>query len=179
MVLEESGSGGEQALRVSAWRRFFARVFDLCIALIFPLIALKLLPGSGKTLIAGYGPLNPLWIVAGILCVPLETSTVALWGTTPGKRLLGLSVRQVSGHRIRWKSALSRSFSVFTLGLACLLPVLCLLTMAYSYRRLSESGATDWDRRRFYVIGNHIRKTQVLLFSLLFMVLLVFTAWIQ
>jgi len=55
-----------------------------------------------------YGPLFYYFLALGIpvLWVPVEAALISKWGTTPGKALFGLSVRDAAGRKLSYGSAL-------------------------------------------------------------------------
>lgn len=81
-------------------------------------------PDTTGILTATVGPLLAGGAFALFYCVWLESSP---WQATPGKRLLGLKVTDVSGQRIGFGRACSRNFakglSLLTCGLGYLMPL--------------------------------------------------------
>ena len=83
------------------WRRFLARNLDL--ALCSCAAALAMLAGHISFRQQGFSLLNT--IGALLLMLAVEPVLLHLWGTTPGKRLLGLTVEKPDGRRPEWGEA--------------------------------------------------------------------------
>lgn len=68
------------------------------------------------------------------LCLPMvlmETAFLGTLGTTPGKAMLGVSVRDYRGRRLSFPMAFRRSLFVMVLGLGCFAPSLMLLALFF------------------------------------------------
>lgn len=118
------------------WVRLVARIVDLAAL------------GLALGLVAA--AVNPRWIEAAgnsfvLLTIPLEAVLLATWGTTPGKALLRVSVRDQGGSKLSFGTALRRSAAVWTFGLAANQSII-LVTGLMSWRRLGRRGATYWDQ---------------------------------
>jgi uncharacterized RDD family membrane protein YckC len=115
--------------------RFAARTVDQALlVLIIILIFAAIDPGVVELALAG-------WL---LLAIPLEAALLSSWGTTPGKWLLGVTVRDGRGAKLRFGQALRRAAAVWTFGLALDQPI-GFVTGPLSFRRLRRSGATYWD----------------------------------
>jgi uncharacterized RDD family membrane protein YckC len=115
--------------------RFAARLIDLAaflLVLCAPAAAVNpgLIDAAGGSLV--------------LLTLPIEAALLATWGTTPGKALLGVSVRAASGDKLRFGPALRRAAAVWTFGLAVNQPF-GLVTGLVSLRRVRQRGLTYWD----------------------------------
>lgn len=134
------------------WRRFAARLVDIGLigglslmllvgtfALFQPdegQAALRFLNTKVGTLVAG--------AVETLLMIPLNAIALAQCGSTPGKALFGIRLRQ-GGHRPDFRTLLRREMSVVGRGQALGLPLLDLAAMAIAYRHLQREGRTTWD----------------------------------
>jgi hypothetical protein len=117
------------------WRRCAARivdvgVFGVSIILALALIDPALVDAVGASLL--------------LLTIPIEAALLASWGTTPGKALLGFSVRDAAGGKLPFAVALRRSAAVWLYGLAANLPV-GLVTGLLAFGRVRRSGVAYWD----------------------------------
>jgi uncharacterized RDD family membrane protein YckC len=137
------------------WHRFFARmidlwVFGLCVAtvVVFALSA--------------YSPAFGLWFqrpssgtALGLLLLPLilvaETGVVAIFGTTLGKAVLGVTVMTVAGQRITAAQYLKRQLGVYWYGLGLGFPFVTLFTMARQHGRLKANQQATYDQGKFDV----------------------------
>lgn len=78
----------------------------------------------------------------------LEAILLHQFGTTPGKRLMGISVTSLMGegapalHR-----SFSRSLGAFIMGMGCFIPLLSIITMAIAARMSLKGTLTLWDNR--------------------------------
>ncbi|OYQ34483.1 hypothetical protein CHU95_10655 [Niveispirillum lacus] len=75
----------------------------------------------------------------------LQAFQLAFFGTTPGKRLLGLRVERADGTRPGLGTMLRRQLRLWVLGLGFGLHLLAPFTMAMAYRRLVQGQRTVWD----------------------------------
>ncbi len=81
-------------------------------------------------------------LLAFISAITLESLFFSTFGTTPGKWLLGISVREADGRKLSRIHALKRAF-LATFG----------VFMWFQVRRdLKKKGATMWDRQGGYVV---------------------------
>ena len=83
--------------------------------------------------------------------IAIETVLLSTWGTTPGKWLLGITLRTRQGGKLDAGAALRRSFNVWLKGLGLGIPIVCLITLAASHKRLTKQGETSWDAGRHQV----------------------------
>jgi len=116
------------------WLRLLARVVDLAVfVLVLAVPAVAINPGLPDA--AG----NSL----ALLTIPIEAALLATWGTTPGKALLGVRVRDAGGGKLSFGAALRRAAAVWTFGLMA--NTIILVTGLMSWHRLRRHGATYWD----------------------------------
>ncbi|MBN8510306.1 MAG: RDD family protein [Burkholderiales bacterium] len=126
------------------WRRFFARLVDLWV------IALPTSFAAAFAL-ARYSPAFSLWIqrpgseyAFGWLLLPLillvEVGIVAMFGTTLGKALLGVTVTTVGAQKLTAVQYLKRQVGVYWFGLGTGFPLVSLFTMARQHGRLKKGG---------------------------------------
>lgn len=156
-----------KALHVRPWVRFFARNLDLIlfsffagliIALIKPVYVLN--AGFWFTLVIFF-----LWFMVE----PILLCTI---GTTFGKWLLKVEVRDTNQTKPTYKEALQRSFMVWSVGYAVGLPIISLGTLAMGYYKLVTTGTTYWDKDRFVIthgtIGYVRAGVAIAIFALVF-----------
>ncbi len=126
-------------------RRFFARELDLllCSALWVSFLALVCNVG-----IRGHRGLLALLDLAVplLLMLVLEPMLLHVWGTTPGKWLLGLSVAGAEGGRLRYEEGLSRTGKIIVRGMGLRLPVISLIRLWKSCRTCGDEKKTlSWE----------------------------------
>ena len=133
-------------MRGRPWVRYWARMIDyslftLVLGFLFDYFyqGLRPIPPFGGFFILFF------WIF-------VETVLVALWGTTPGKWILKIQVRDQKYQRLTFSNALNRSFSVWWRGVGAGIPVISLITMIVAGIKLSNNGETSWDSGKKYRI---------------------------
>lgn len=145
---EEGGEDAEEGVPLVvpyAYVRFLGRMADVMMHMTLYLAVLRVfgaafnpgfLPGSYEALL--------------YLCLPMvlmETAFLGTLGTTPGKAMLGVSVRDYRGRRLSFPMAFRRSLFVMVLGLGCFAPSLMLLALFFSWWWVRRFGFTPWDRK--------------------------------
>ena len=120
------------------WLRCWARGIDgSLISFIFVLV---------WRLIFGFNDGNMLVSLAMILVFlcAYECASIHLTGTTLGKRIFGLYVKNKTGENPTWRESFLRTLSclVWGSGFGILAPV----TNLISYFRLKSTGTTKWDK---------------------------------
>lgn len=166
-------SGANAIDRPHPWVRAFARFFDMVLwaAVLKVIFIFAADPRLRQSVLANGYLFSAL---VGLTWFLAESSLLSLFGSTPGKGCLGIRLQPLQGRRFLFRSAMNRSFSVYTLGLACCVPTLSLLTCALAYHELTDSGATEWDRGKFHVVCLPVTAWQLLLLSCMALVTLLF-----
>lgn len=143
-----------------AWRRYFARAFDLSIimGLIFFLLGMLSVVvvavidhndlQAYLVSVRGFGNMNRFLdaIMTALLWIPFEAVFLYLFGVTPGKWIFGLKVRTQAEGSLGFKTAISRAGLVLIVGQAIAVPLVSLITLFVSYDRLIKTGSTYWDK---------------------------------
>ncbi len=123
--------------------RLFARLVDLTLYTL----------GLYAWLYLTETPYNLSWILSAnpLLWLPmllLEAFFISQWGRTPGKALMGITVRNFKdGGRVSFMRAFWRALIVFVLGIGMMIPLLLPLMLLLSYWKLRRMGITSWDAR--------------------------------
>ncbi len=76
----------------------------------------------------------------------LEGILLHVLGTTPGKALFGIRVRQLDGSRLEPLKSVGRSFYVYLLGVGFYQVPFILIGMVFSFFRLMSTGDCLWDQ---------------------------------
>lgn len=128
---------------IGPWRRYFARMFDLF-----------LISAAGVTLLSVFFHINVanfsqtgmiLWgIAAGIVMIVLEPAILHLFGTTPGKFLLGLSLEE-DGEKPSIKKAGCWTRGAVLRGMGLGIPVLELILLIMSFLRGCRYEEMPWE----------------------------------
>lgn len=128
----------------SPWRRFFARMLDLLLYTALWGSFLELLAGSSAIRnSAGSGLLNT--VMSLLIMVLLEPLLLRLWGATPGKWVMGLSVTDSDGGRLCYSAGLSRTLSVLWYGMGGYIPIYRLIRLWKSYKACDEDSGLPWE----------------------------------
>jgi len=127
------------------WRRFFARAFDhLLYCAVWMLIGLLLLhksPGSAS---------GDAWngfsgIVGIVMTVFIEPLLLHTWGTTPGKWLLGLRVRNNTGQKLTYGEGVYRTVQALWCAAGFHLPIYSLFRGYKCYYDCVEGKTLPWE----------------------------------
>ena len=120
---EEGGEDAEEGVPLVvpyAYVRFFGRMADVMMHMTLYLAVLRV---SGAAFNPGFLPGSYEALL--YLCLPMvlmETAFLGTLGTTPGKAMLGVSVRDYRGRRLSFPMAFRRSLFVMVLGVFCSFP---------------------------------------------------------
>lgn len=134
------------------WQRYWARTFDLALTGLAAWAALTL--GFRVSMIG-----MPRWLLQtvsialswGILLV-LEPLLLCTWGTTPGKWLLGLELRNRQGKKLGFLQGLRRTWGVLFTGYGLEIPIFCWYCLYRGYKECRENKpmSYDWEAGNLY-----------------------------
>jgi len=121
------------------WVRFWARMIDISTVSIFwsLLVSIFIPRGLGWELFSIF--------ITIISIIVVEALLLSTWGTTPGKSLLQVYVREPQGRKLNFSQAINRCISVWVWGLGFGIPILSIIFPLLSYERIQETGAVKWD----------------------------------
>jgi hypothetical protein len=102
-------------------------------------------------------------IGAGVLLLMAETAFLLIEVPTPGKWLFGINILPASDSKVSVWRAFDRCFTATTIGVGCYLPVVGWYAGVQSYRCLTETGSTVWDRGKFRVVHDRLRWVRFLI----------------
>jgi hypothetical protein len=164
-------------VRAHPWRRWFARITDVSLAA----LVIGLVVGIADPTSPLFETSGVVWnLLALLVWVPVDGLLLATFGSTPGKRLLGMSVRTEAGDggRLDLGQALNRSFRVWFFGLGAGIPIVSLITMVVAHERLKKNGTTSWDRDvGAVVLHRPVTVEAMVLLALLWIGLLALIGW--
>lgn len=132
------------------WRRYFARSLDLGVyGLLWAAVQLLVLrwnpdPNVLVRLLERY--------IGYALMLGVEPLLLCTLGTTPGKGLFGLEVRDGNGRKLSFRSAFRRTWGVFCQGMGCGVPIYQLYRNYKSYRACERGEALSWEAETVYRI---------------------------
>jgi len=139
-----SQAGSEVLSPAGPWSRFFARAFDNCLVCLVG-FGILLLSGLDQAQIAQHSFLFSWLLLLGWIII--ESCFLTVFGSTPGKGILNISVARSDGEELHYPHALQRSLRVWLWGLGMALPLLSLIGNVVAYNRLKRSGITLWDEK--------------------------------
>lgn len=136
-----TSSPREKVFPPNPYLRLLARFFDYSLFILF-LSLLHVLMGAyfPKTL---FGHLVPFEFLAWI---PVEACLLHFWGTTPGKFLCNIHLKQGRRETLSFSSGLMRSLKVWFRGLGMGIPIVSFFCMFFAFHRLRLLGMMSWDR---------------------------------
>ena len=127
------------------WQRFFARMFDLFFCHCLLLLTVPLFVHTSPATQTG----SALVWLAGVLDVGLmflvEPLLLHWWGTTPGKWLMGLEIRDGDGAKLSLAAAYSRTGWLLWYGLGLGVPLVDLWRLWRSYDECTNGKALPWE----------------------------------
>lgn len=126
------------------WRRYFARCMDLFFYSVMWKVFLALVLGVNIYMRSEGGR---IWdnIVAILLMLLAEPVLLTLFGTTPGKWILGLRVTDNAGKRLNLEEARVRTWKMFLYGMGLNIPIWSLFRLWKSYRGCVEEETQEWE----------------------------------
>jgi len=156
-------------------RRFWARWFDLHLFGLFWWGGMRL---AGHDLVELS---RDTWVLIWLMLpwFAIEAMLIHLWGTTPGKALLGIRVVQANGKPPTTGASVWRSLRVWTLGLGLGLPLVVIVCQGLSFWVSRRIGRPLWD-----TAGDHrvqvrrISPLRVAIFVGSFVLLAVLRGWV-
>jgi uncharacterized RDD family membrane protein YckC len=156
-------------------RRFWARWFDLHL---FGLCWWGGMSLAGHDLVAlSKGTWILIWQMLPWFAI--EAVLIHVWGTTPGKALLGVRVAQADGKPPSTGASMWRSFRVWTMGLGLGIPFVVIFCQGLSFWISRRIGRPLWD-----TAGDHrvrvswISPLRIAVFVCLFLVLIGLRSWV-
>jgi membrane-associated protease RseP (regulator of RpoE activity) len=126
---------------VRPFRRFAARTIDGLVTL--ALLAAPLPVPAGVRALLGF-----------VAWVPLEVLLLSTWGTTPGKWLLEIRVRNAAGEKLGATEAWHRVANVWAWGLGFGWPPVSFVLPLLALWRLSTRRRTYWDELGSYQVDH-------------------------
>ncbi len=132
------------------WRRFWARNFDyllhaVAIVVIWTVIAPNSLMAVNNSLLGFL--LMVVWLI-------LECIYMTVFGTTLGKKIMGITIRTGDGTRVSSYIAVKRSRLVWVRGMGLGIGIIQLIANMIGYSRLRRNGITSWDQELALVVSH-------------------------
>jgi tetratricopeptide (TPR) repeat protein/uncharacterized RDD family membrane protein YckC len=140
---KSDGNNNGEFIEVRPWKRFWARGLDnilfilLAFFLFFKLLYVEIMEF----------PSFLIYLSATFLWTFIEAVLLCTWGTTPGKWLFNVTIRNEEGKKLGFVPALKRSLLVWIYGMGFGIPVITPFGMINQYRKLTKMKSTMWDRK--------------------------------
>lgn len=143
-------------------RRYFARTFDLSIySLLLTLIQNYIFQWYPKNTF--FNNLLSTYLYIGLMLI-IEPILISFIGTTPGKWLLGLNVRDSSDKKLSLSDSYKRTLSVFSQGLGYNIPIYNLYKYYRCYKDCKNGYVMTWDENTNYILKD---KKSIRIFTLI------------
>lgn len=159
---ESDGESHEKYTEVKPWIRFWARILDY---IVFVSIAFFLAETLFKMQLKSNSYL--FYFLAVFIWTFIEAALLSTWGTTPGKWLFNVTIRDAEGKKPGFVPALKRSIYVWFFGVGMGIPIIFLFELVAQYNNLTKMKATSWDHKmKFIVHHDYLRvvKTTIIVF---------------
>ena len=118
------------------WIRYWARYVDMNVMSLIVGVLLAASPPAAALALS----------FLSILAYPfVEALMFAMFGSTPGKWLMGIRVVRADGEQLTFIDGLKRTTGVVIKGLGLWLPIVSMITHIMAYNRLNNTGSTSWD----------------------------------
>lgn len=145
-VMETSGELDQDTIPkvMAPWRRFFARTLDeVLYSCIWNLILILVF----RVNISNMGTVGNILnvIVTLVLTVFLEPLQLSVFGTTLGKYILGLSVRDNEDRKLTYSEAMTRTGQVLWYGCGLYIPIFELYRNWKNYKLCSDGSTLPWE----------------------------------
>lgn len=129
----------------SPWQRFWARNLDLALTeMAVELFLMLVCHVSVLTTPTRLFQAISL-VLSWALLLLVEPLLLSIWGTTPGKWLLGLELRDAWGRKLSFSSALNRTWGVLGKAYGYGIPFYSLYRYYKSYRTCRDGQPMDYD----------------------------------
>ena len=132
----------------SAFKRFLARGLDT-ILLVIAMLTVQCAAGWNSAR-ANIADLFAMRLGCVALTAVLEPLSLRLFGTTPGKALMGLRLIGADGKKLRWADGFFRYVWLLWSGYGFYIPVLEEIQLYRSFERCRREETQPWDRETIY-----------------------------
>jgi len=141
ILLDERRRVKQKSFRLAPLTRFLGRFIDYSLCLLAFEIGGFFL--QRDLFFSSYHSFIPLEFFIWIF---VESLSLAIFGTTPGKHFLHIRLHQKINSRLNLRAAMTRSLSVWFRGLGMMVPYFLGICLFVAYYRLQTTGTTSWDK---------------------------------
>lgn len=158
-VEEKKITAKDQAIlntaNVRPWVRYWARCLDMMIfGVVFGIFLSIFMPSVFE--FKDSSDIRIVCLQVGILSlfiwIFIESILLSCLGTTPGKWLLKVHLRDEKNSNPKFFKVLKRSIAVWFSGLAAGIPIISIFTLIAAHKHLSKRGITSWDEDGHFTI---------------------------
>lgn len=131
--------------------RAFARTLDYCFfysLFILPLFFASIIPHDRLHL--------AIMVLIPLFWVPIEAFFITATGTTPGKALIGIHIRNDLDQKLSLKTSFQRALCVWIKGLSLNIFPINIFSSLYQFKKLKKHNSTSWDKT--YSVNVFIKK---------------------
>jgi uncharacterized RDD family membrane protein YckC len=153
------------------WVRYFARLIDLYIGGVIVVVTWVLFSPTTYNKVIGLN--NNEYVTGAILYIIwlfFESMMLATFGTTLGKWIFNSKVVSIDGGKLKFSTALLRSFSMWFNGLGLMIPLVNIFTLSNSFNQLKDvnyGGFTKWDiQAKSAVVTAKLKPIKIALFTI-------------
>lgn len=122
--------------------RFWARNFDLMLHTIVIVIIWNLIHKESIRSI----PNVVATVIVTFIYILIDWLYMAILGTTPGKKILGIKVRTNDGMKLTNEVAFKRALMVWFRGMGVGVGIIQIIANIKGYQNLTRDNITTWDR---------------------------------
>ena len=127
------------------WRRWLARGLDLSLYyLLWSAFAFLVLHRN----VANWN-FRGMLISMGLMIL-IEPFLLRFFGTTPGKALFGIRIRDAQGEKLSLGQGYRRVWLVFLCGYGAWIPIFNIVRLVISYKNCKKHGFMSWDSDAYY-----------------------------
>jgi len=144
------------------WLRFLARKIDIALYTAIVIIPIMLMfvalgfLGVERSIIDSTAFSLFMGAVYIILLICVEAFVLFWWDNTPGKKLLGITLKKEDNSSFGFGDTFERTARLWFSGLGLGLPLISLITQILSYSRLEDKKITSWDEK-CHIIVTHAK----------------------
>ena len=151
---ESQGVVELSAEQVRPWVRYWAKMIDLLFfGFIIGLLLVLIIIVTGIDLSYIFEIPEFLWtIFTMFLYLFFEPLLLSTWGTTLGRFLLKVKLRNRDGSKLSYKNGFIRTVTLWFRGLGLSIPFVSLVTLIVAHGKLIDNHETSWDRDGDFVV---------------------------
>lgn len=147
-IQQKENTSDMEGEQVRPWVRYWARYFDIQL---FGLV-LGILLGIINPKLMNIIDSRLLGMVLLFFWIIFEAILLSTCGTTPGKFLLKIKVRDKNHNKLSFPAAFARSVGVWFAGMGIGFPLATLITLIVSYNKLKNDRITRWDYNGEFIV---------------------------